>query len=369
MLSEFNDFDKEIDENTFHACLETLATCDYYILFIGNRKGGYYDKSNNISITQREYREAYELFQRGKLRLINFVRNETLILAEKYANNKNLSSDHPDLPFISKFIDEVSRKNELELATDGKGNYPKGNWLHKFSNFEEIARVFNISLKLNTNISEKILITNLISELNENLKQILIKTDNNIFDLNNFVNNIRKNVAPNINEPSKYNSIDLRNLYFFFITKQTDFKKISTDQLTNCLVQGIFLKFDPADTSLKTSKIQNSLQNLKNQIERLQGFEKGNPLLSTESLFSNMISIKTKGEVITNNLDVTLLVMFFTLLLNISNMMKSILRFLKNYDEIYVDPILIEENPFIHEIEKIKKETIQNSEIEKWLTK
>lgn len=42
-MSEHSDFDKDSSMNSYEACLETIATCEYFILIIGSRKGGMYD--------------------------------------------------------------------------------------------------------------------------------------------------------------------------------------------------------------------------------------------------------------------------------------------------------------------------------------
>lgn len=64
-LSEYNDFEKDTSVNSYDACLEAVKKCDYYVLLIGSRRGGMYP-GENISITRKEYRTAYELAKKGK---------------------------------------------------------------------------------------------------------------------------------------------------------------------------------------------------------------------------------------------------------------------------------------------------------------
>jgi len=72
-LSEYSDFEKDSSKNTYETCVEAIKQCDYFILLIGSRVGGLYDK--NISITRQEYREAYKLAQESKIiKIITFVR-------------------------------------------------------------------------------------------------------------------------------------------------------------------------------------------------------------------------------------------------------------------------------------------------------
>lgn len=73
-LSEFNDFEKNLDNNSYKACLDSIEKVQYFILFIGSRVGGFYSKKDKISITQKEYLKAYQCAKDNGLRLIIFVR-------------------------------------------------------------------------------------------------------------------------------------------------------------------------------------------------------------------------------------------------------------------------------------------------------
>ena len=68
-LSENNDFIKDTNQNSYDACLDAVKQCDYFILLIGSRRGGMYP-GENISITRKEYRTAYELAKEGKIKKI-----------------------------------------------------------------------------------------------------------------------------------------------------------------------------------------------------------------------------------------------------------------------------------------------------------
>src|SRR5689334_2746801 len=61
MLSEFNDFTKPLDENSYTACLKAIESASHFILLIGARTGGIYDAAEKVSITRMEYRAAYDL--------------------------------------------------------------------------------------------------------------------------------------------------------------------------------------------------------------------------------------------------------------------------------------------------------------------
>ncbi len=78
MASEYNDFGGNLDQHSYEACLANIDQADFFILLIGSRVGGWFDASSRISITQQEYRHAYERHRQGKLRLVTFVRKRGL---------------------------------------------------------------------------------------------------------------------------------------------------------------------------------------------------------------------------------------------------------------------------------------------------
>lgn len=158
LASEFNDFSKPLDRHSYQACLDSIEQADIFILLIGTRVGGWYDEANRVSITQQEYRRAYELAKSGKLRILTFVRDEvwthrqsikelerhldTLTdldnaLREKITRHPTAFAD--DASFIHAFIDEVSRNKETAAGAKGKGKMPVANWVHTFAGFSDIT--------------------------------------------------------------------------------------------------------------------------------------------------------------------------------------------------------------------------------------
>ena len=164
LASEFNDFKKPLDVHSYEACLASIEQCDYFILLIGSRVGGWYDATNRISITQQEYRRAYELQQQGRLRIITFVRSEVWQAREsqkeleKHLEQLGLAdelkrsiSGYPnkfasDARFIISFIEEVGRNAETRDAIRTGGTLPKGNWIHIFRDFSDVMSVLRTLL-------------------------------------------------------------------------------------------------------------------------------------------------------------------------------------------------------------------------------
>jgi hypothetical protein len=158
LASEFNDFTKPVDKHSYQACLDSIEQSDIFVLLVGTRVGGWFDKTSRTSITQQEYRRAYELAKVGKLRILTFVRDEVwthwqgvkelerylksltevdVLLREKIIRHPSSFAD--DAAFIHAFISEISRNKETAAAAEGAGAMPVANWVHTFKDFSGIA--------------------------------------------------------------------------------------------------------------------------------------------------------------------------------------------------------------------------------------
>src|SRR4051812_44893193 len=82
LASEFNDFGQPLDVHSYEACLAQIATADYFVLLVGSRVGGWFDEAAKVSITQQEYRTAYELHLKGQLKILSFVRSDVWALKD-----------------------------------------------------------------------------------------------------------------------------------------------------------------------------------------------------------------------------------------------------------------------------------------------
>ena len=144
VTSENVDFQNSNKNNSYEACLDAITTCDYYILLIGARVGGIYTykkafgRTEKITITRAEYRRAYELFKKGQIKLINFVRKEifdvredrkgleqVLLNLKLQEEEKLLVKEHEskilrEAGDIFRFLDEVGRNAEMKAANESE---------------------------------------------------------------------------------------------------------------------------------------------------------------------------------------------------------------------------------------------------------
>lgn len=169
-LSEYNDFIKDTRQNSYDACLDAVRQCDYFVLLIGSRRGGMYP-GEDISITRKEYRTAYELAKQGKIKKIIVLIRQNVwdvkedrkalkkllshlrifesdkeinkIVVENYDSNILKDAEH-----IIGFINEVTRNKEAR-----ENEKPVMNWVHTFSGFEDVIKVLKAELGIKLNVS------------------------------------------------------------------------------------------------------------------------------------------------------------------------------------------------------------------------
>ena len=177
--SEYNDFKVANDQHSYDACLKLIEECDYFILLVGSRVGGFYDDQNKVSITRQEYREAYKLHEQGKLQIISFVRDEVWQLKEtrselgkhlKKIDNLEKEKQDEVLNFTTKFatnaelitsfISEIGKNKETTSSINSGSILPTGNWIRQFKNFKDIIeglRPFILIEDLNVKFHKELL--------------------------------------------------------------------------------------------------------------------------------------------------------------------------------------------------------------------
>ena len=177
--SEYNDFKVANDQHSYDACLKLIEECDYFILLVGSRVGGFYDDKNKVSITRQEYREAYKLHEQGKLQIISFVRDEVWQLKETRSELEkhlkkieNLEKEKQDevlnfttkfatnAELITSFISEIGKNKETTSSINSGSILPTGNWIRQFKSFKDIIeglRPFILIEDLNVKFHKELL--------------------------------------------------------------------------------------------------------------------------------------------------------------------------------------------------------------------
>lgn len=188
-MSEYPNFKIDTDKTNFEICLQNLQSCQYFILLIGYRRGGWYEE-NQLSITHKEFLTAKSLIENGHpIRIITFIRKSLWLLKnDREALIKQIASKSEELSqivsetgstviddpqYIFNFISQVSEGIQLSQNAS-----PVDNWIFDFSSFEDIIvalrHTFNIAENLQTKRIKKLL----LQELKYNFNKFLVPAEN-----------------------------------------------------------------------------------------------------------------------------------------------------------------------------------------------
>lgn len=390
LLSEYNDFKKDLNANSFEACLKTIEEVQFFILLVGGRVGGYYGKDNKTSITQMEYRKAYEELKKGKLKIVNIVREnlwdaknerkslEKLIRTEykdKYnisfddvAKIKNYESDIVrDAEFIFNFIDEIARVSEMKVAQKDSRDFPVGNWVHPFKTFRDIVDILKREFSFSDDLESIAMKENIKYELFENINILFDKTENGtICPINKTANEIFRIYNGELKEYTTFTEDQLKPFQTYLVDGIWMSQNLKTDYIDHALKSGKYLSFDNQTGKFTQTPFSNSLQNLKSFVEHLKS------LISMKEInHENIFKIIND---INNNKNYTISNIILYSIGSIFKLQNQIIKLsLFMYSDILNSSTLLdnfdyEGNPLNKEIsEHLKEERITESDLLKYL--
>ena len=310
-LSDYSDFDKPLDQNSYDACLRTVESSDYFVLLIGARVGGFYDKHERISITRQEYRCAYESFQRtGRPRIIAFVRADVWAVREDRkglqqhlrglvgngrAKNKSQSTSTKILDSLKKrllgtkvedivnhesrivenaeaifgFLDEVSRKDEMQAAVaQGKG-FPTGNWIHTFGGFDDIVAVLQNELSTRS-IARAAIEANLQASLTV-IVEILTSPFGEYRTANSSeVRALRPRLGDEFDASVEATGKELAHAAAFWMLNKALGATINTSAIDEAIRSGHFLRWNAEAHAFEPTSLHQALGLLRDEIEHLR---------------------------------------------------------------------------------------------------
>lgn len=385
LASEFNDFSKPIEPHSYQACFDAIKKADYFVLFIGSRIGGWFDKENQISITQQEYREAYKLHELGKLKIINFVRSDVWQSKEdrsalaKYLESieidietKEKIVNHPtkqlsNADFIIRFINEVGKNEETKRALKDNSEFPTGNWLHVFKTFSDVMDVLQTQIFFGQPIESVAFKKLLRRELSEILRNCLVKfPDNAPFSPKTTLFFFYKEhtISTNIREqpfvPVKTKRWDLLSTIAIHLLGT----KLHPIILHNALSSLVFMKFDFETETMQEEPVYEALFLLNKEI---RDFIHNNTYENLEIIFSNTPRQRPKDlEFVDIQTDKLLhLLYLFKRWINIIELSKSIIRYLDG--EQFAMPELEQKSPIPEMNKELEKEQVTLEEVESFI--
>lgn len=278
--SDFNDFNKPVDANSYEACLSAIDNSDYFILIIGDRIGGMYDTTTTI--TQKEYQHAYERMLLGKIKIINLIRKETWTnfndvkakIKELKTNPKinkplidNFLNEEEQIRF--RFIDEVRRVEEMKL-----GERPRNNWLHAFTSFADIVDVLRIELggKLDITYKQNRFIA--INDLKNNLRKVCVKQNGEIYPVAFLARKLWDDFDFDFDKPDfKFTNDQYINYGSFYISC-LQIKPLNINRIETLYKGGFFLEYDKDENDFVNGSINQIAVQLISTYERINSLHK-----------------------------------------------------------------------------------------------
>lgn len=361
-MSEYNDFKKDSSENSYDACLEAISNCDYYILLIGSRVGGLYSIEPKISITQKEYQIASELFDKGIIKKIfTFVRKDIWTIKEDrkalgtylkqcHINENEISEtdidkikNHEstfikDADFIFNFINEVCKISQMKSAVKGDIELPKNNWINQFTSFEDVIQVLKAELHLHSELSQKRWGEIILQELSQNLSHLTKKNANGaIAPICNYAKKFRKAFPKQMNEVFTVNKSTAAGAYWFVFLSRIYLVNLSVEMLKGALQSGVFLNYDSNKMDYSSGNLQKALYELSENISRAKKIIK---TVNDSSLyikrFEKLIKNTTHTEISLNSGDIVTLIALHDCqynIIEISRYLFAVIKFNYNVNE------------------------------------
>ena len=296
LLSEHNDFPVQVDKNSYDTCLNAIDGCDYLIVLVGGRVGGWYDKANRVSITQAEYRRGYDRLLSGRIKVLAFVRQEIWDVREdrneleRLLKNEALLStelDEADIAKITRhaskfandaeftfqFLNEIARSEEMKAALERKSPFPIGNWIRQFRDFRDIADALHVEFRIGISLRRVALTANLCAEIEANLRVLMDQNDGDAEPKYVWASFARRKLAGGFRDNSEMKGKYLKWLSMFALTGCACGRKLSTTALDEAITSGEFLEFDQTADAFVVGEVQQALLGLKRHVQRLRHTE------------------------------------------------------------------------------------------------
>ncbi len=270
-MSEHNDFERRPEATTFEACFEAISESDYYLLIIGRNRGTWYDKRNRVSVTQQEYRVAYDsAMKTGKPKPVMCVRSDVqTILRER--RKMGLPIDESlleDWKFTAGFLREVKREHE------GRDAAPGPNWITPFANFRELVAALRGSMRIRGPLPKVAQLESLRHELEANLRETMRDLKGKPSYHSGWLNRMRRDLeigeddlkSPDGAMSVTFEQISDLNVYInTCLVVPEHFLRTSTDE---AIVSGVFLDYDRSADRFAPSSLLTALHQLREELDR-----------------------------------------------------------------------------------------------------
>lgn len=276
LLSDEPGFITEIEKNSYDACFEAIRQSQIFILLVGGRRGGWFDEQKRISITQQEYRVAYEEFQKGNLRIIPFIPKNIWDLDAQYSEMfpkadvatqalLNAQTQFIDDPaHLKSFIDEIRRVEEMKNAIRGSAPRPAGNWVHIFSEFRDVIESLQVAIPIDIDVSTAALLNSVSQEVIAFIKQFIFKRRAGIGyvpdPLENLINNLPFSKEEFLSNPEQLVRLEIKEVSRLAELAFCVVRPLPLIALERASYSDSLTDYNPANNAVESSPLQLAIQ-------------------------------------------------------------------------------------------------------------
>lgn len=382
--SEFNDFHGDLNQHSYEACLANIDLADHFLLLVGGRVGGWYDQTNRISITQQEYRHAYERHRAGNLRVVSMVREEIWNVKEdrkalaKHLETIKMTEDERqsvaafpsrfsnDAGFVSEFLSEIGRNADTSRAVREGTPKPTGNWVHVFRDFRDVADILTPLTFGGLTADEAAYRKALQHELIETVRRLLLKHKGEALDVRYSLLKHFERYGVERGQPLENPiRLDGREFDVFATTFYAIIgMKFNMVVIQDALTSSLFLKFEPAIGAYVPTDAYRALTRL---VEEIRLFNQSNTT-DTMAIVSKT-SPRSRGgkdvDVVVTAQEVALLHGLALRWINLVSLCEALIVHLEGQP--FAMPKLMPLSPIKGLQDEIDEERVNAEDVRKWL--
>lgn len=375
-MSEFTDFERPADYGTLQSCFAVIERCDYFVIFVGGRKGSEYQAG--VSVTQQEYRTAVRCRDEGRMTIVPFVRDSVLTAIRERRATKGRGNDAAgvgvagsvlaDAEFVQQFVEEIG---QTAVAYQDPSRPTDFLWRYSFTQFADIVDALSIALNLRQPINRLVHLENLRAELIYNLGTFAEPLGDIPYFAPWWMRVVRDRFPI---EASRANFTDVVSLghedshrIWNFLLLLPDQRRFVTRALANAIDSGHFLEYDPQRRRPRQGQIQRVMVALKDETDRFVMLAEDSQQRRLE-LFSRLpdsIRAKTLGYM--TQWDLVTLFALSDRLENIMTLAASLLRFIDGKNTDIGFPEILPTSPLNRGGKQAHLEAVAEEHIVAWL--
>lgn len=372
-MSEHTDFKHRPESGAFEACFDAIRDSKYYVLLIGDNRGSWYSEKDRITVTQQEYRTAYDSFLKTGVPIPIVLARQRVIEALSERRAAGVSSEAgstlEDPEFTTCLLQEVRREEETEKAKKGEGPYPKANWITPFASFRELTDALRVGLRLRGPLPRVAQEETLRHEFTRNLSMLMYKHNGKPFYRHFYLDSVRQEVELPSRDfdgivPLTFQQIKRTHMYTSVGIPIPEV--LVRTALNEAISSGSFLIYDTGTDSYRPSALLEALYRLREELDVYAArYETvGELRASIWPLWEAVRVAKADGQ-----LSVLTLISLFGLhdsQKNVGRLLFAILRFLNGHDDT-IDVQFRPLSPIPGEDERIESERVSQDDIKAWL--